>query len=326
MSLLTTEAGAEAIAPRTIPAHVPRLARPLRRGALRLAAEQVLAPFERARLLHFFDLSGPVFAPRRPFVATIHDAAVLRGGKFTPARRVYKRRLQPWVARRARRLIAVSSFAKDEAVRHLGADAERVAVIHSGPGLLEAGGSGDPTTRDDGPFLLYVGGLATNKNLPFLIRAFEAAAVTERLKLVGRPAPGAEEALETVRSSPARDRIDVVSNASDADLDRLYRSATALLHPSRYEGFGFTPLEAMARGCPVVESDIPPLREISGDGALVLPLDEQAWAEGIRRIVGDAALRDELRHRGAATAARYSWQETARALCRLFASLGAGTP
>jgi glycosyltransferase involved in cell wall biosynthesis len=325
MSLLTTEAGAAAIAPRTIDAHLPRLARPLRRGALRLAAEQVLAPFERARLLHFFDLSGPVFAPRRPFVATIHDAAVLRGGEFTPARRAYKRRLQPWVARRARRLIAVSNFAKDEAVRHLGADAERVTVIHSGPGLLETGGSGDATTPRDGPFLLYVGGLAANKNLPFLIRAFEAAAVSERLKLVGSPAPGAEEALDAVRSSRARDRIDVVSDASDADLDRLYRSATALVHPSRYEGFGFTPLEAMARGCPVIESDIPPLREVSGDGALMLPLDEKAWAEGIRRIVNDDSLREELRRRGAATAARYSWEETARALCKLFLSVAAAT-
>lgn len=326
MSLLTTEAGAEAIMPRTIQARVPRLARALHRGPLRLAAEQIIAPFERARLLHFFDLSGPVLARGRPFVATIHDAAALREGELSPARRAYKRRLQPWVARRARRLVAVSAFAKDEAVRRLGADARRVTVIHSGPGLLDTSAGGDAGRSVDGPFLLYVGGLAANKNLPFLVRAFEASAVSERLKLVGRPTPGVDEALEAVRSSPARDRIDVVSDASDAELDRLYRSATALLHPSRYEGFGFTPLEAMARGCPVVESDIPPLREVSGDGALVVPLDERAWVEGIRRIVRDEGLREDLRRRGAATAARYSWEETARSLCRLFLSLESRTP
>jgi len=102
-------------------------------------------------------------------------------------------------------------------------------------------------------------------------------------------------------------------------IDALYRSATALLLPSRYEGFGFTPLEAMTRGCPVLASDIPPLREVSGEGAMLLPLDdEDAWADGIRRIVADASLRDDLRRRGADTAAHYSWERTARELCGLF--------
>jgi glycosyltransferase involved in cell wall biosynthesis len=321
LSLLTTEAGAGAVAATKIATQVPRLARPLRRGPLRLAAEQVLAPFERADLLHFFDLSGPVFARSRQFVATVHDASVMRAGEFTPARRAYKRRLQPWAARRASALVAVSAFAKDEAVGYLGAVADRVSVIHSGPGLLATGpATAEPSS--DGPYFLYVGGLAANKNLPFLVRAFQQAGVDARLKLVGKPAPGSDEALDAVRSSPARDRIEVVSDASDADLDRLYRSATALLHPSLYEGFGFTPLEAMARGCPVLESDIPPLREVSGEGALVLPLDEAAWADGIRRVVGDEALREELRQRGSATVARYSWDETARALCRLFLAVG----
>jgi glycosyltransferase involved in cell wall biosynthesis len=220
--------------------------------------------------------------------------------------------------RRARKLVAVSQFAKDEAVRHLGADPDRVAVIHSGPGLLETSTASPADAA--GAYLLDVGGLAPNTNLPFLVRAFEEAGVDARLKLVGRPAPGAEELLETIHSSPAGSRIDVVSDADDAELDGLYRGALALVHPSLYEGFGFTPLEAMARGCPVLESDIPPLREVSGDGALVLRLDAEAWADGIRRVVTDEALRTDLRRRGEATAARYSWDWTARSLCELFLS------
>ena len=63
----------------------------------------------------------------------------------------------------------------------------------------------------------------------------------------------------------------------------------------------------------MLTSDIPPLREISGDGALVLPLDdESAWADAIRRVVGDEAIRADLRRRGSETASRYSWDETAR--------------
>jgi glycosyltransferase involved in cell wall biosynthesis len=317
--LVTTDQGAEQVGATNLETSVPRATRRLRRGPLRLAAEQLIAPFARADLLHFFDLAGPVLAHSKPFVATVHDASAVRSGDLSATRRAYKRRLQPWAARKARALVAVSAFAKAEAVEQLGADPERVKVIHSGPGLLET--SSDGTA--DGDYLLYVGGLAGNKNLPFLVRAFEQAGVDARLKLVGRPAPGAEELLETVRASAVGNRIDVVSDADDAEIDRLYRGAIALLHPSLYEGFGFTPLEAMARGCPVLESDIPPLREISGDGALVLPLDEPAWADGIRRVVADESLRADLRRRGEATVARYSWDSTARSLCELFLSVDA---
>ena len=71
-----------------------------------------------------------------------------------------------------------------------------------------------------------------------------------------------------------------------------------LLLPSRYEGFGFTALEAMTRGCPVFASDVPAVREISGDGAMLLPLDGAAWAAAMRRVLGDDRLREELRRRG----------------------------
>jgi glycosyltransferase involved in cell wall biosynthesis len=318
LTLLTTGAGADQVGAANLETRVPRVARGLTRGPLRLAAEQLLAPFARGDLLHFFDLAGPVLARSRPFVATVHDAAAVRSGELSGTRRAYKRRLQPWTVRRARRLVAVSEFAKDEAVRLLGADPDRVTVIHSGPGLLES--STASAADSDGGYLLYVGGLAANKNLPFLVHAFEQAGVEARLKLVGRPAPGTEQLFETIRGSSAGSRIDVVSDAGDDELDRLYRGAVALLHPSLYEGFGFTPLEAMARGCPVLESDIPPLREVSGDGALVLPLDAEAWADGIRRVVADEELRADLRRRGEATASRYSWDSTARALCELFLS------
>jgi glycosyltransferase involved in cell wall biosynthesis len=97
--------------------------------------------------------------------------------------------------------------------------------------------------------------------------------------------------------------------------------------PSLYEGFGFTLLEAMARGCPVLASDIPAFREVSGTGALLVPLDEEErWADSLRRLAADEALRGELRERGSRTVARYSWQRTARELCRLFLTVGGRTP
>ncbi|MDX6397163.1 MAG: hypothetical protein QOJ43_571 [Gaiellaceae bacterium] len=319
LQLLTTAAGADRIGPVQLDVRAtPLRHRLVRGGPGRILLEQLRAATSRSDLLHFFDVSGPVFAPRQPFVATIHDAGVMHG--FGTAREAYKRRLYPWALRRARATIAVSGFARDEAVRHFGADGGKIAVVHSGPGFAPALATTEPG-RDfglaDGGYHLYVGNLNANKNLPFLVRAYERAGLTSPLVLVGRKGEGFGELERAVQlaSSP----IKLIFDAADAEVDRLYRQATGLLLPSRYEGFGFTPLEAMSRGCPVLASDIPALREVAGAGAMLLPLDdEEAWAAAIRSIDSDRELRQSLRQRGEDCVSRYSWEATARRLCDVF--------
>ena len=288
-------------------------------GPLRLAFEHVLARRARGQLLHFFDTTGPVLAPRRPFVTTAHDATIAYG--YNPVRGGYKRRLYPWALRRARAVVAVSAFARDEVVRHFEADPATIHVIHSGPGLSEPDGVVSPPVTGE-PYLLYVGNLAANKNLPFLIRAFGASRTPARLILAGRPGEGFDELESELATSPRRADVELRTQASDPEIEGLYRSAVALVLPSTYEGFGFTPLEAMSRGCPVVASDIPAIREVSGEGALLVPLEESAWADALRKVTQDDALREELRQRGTSTVARYSWDETARGVCRLFLEVG----
>jgi glycosyltransferase involved in cell wall biosynthesis len=317
LTLLTSAGGAADVAPRRMEVRLP--AGPLKlvgAGPGRIALEQTLACLSHGDLLHFFDLSGPVLAPSRPFTTTIHDAGVARG--FGRRSYTYKRQLCPWALRRARAAVAVSAFAQDEAVRHFGGDSAKIRVIHSGPGLEPVERVGDDP--DGGlPFLLYVGNLGVNKNLPFLIAAFERSGAPGDLVLAGRASEPVDGLQSAIASSSVSDRVRVVADATDRDIEGLYRRATALVLPSRYEGFGFPPLEAMARGCPVLASDIPALREISGQGALLLPLDDsEAWAQAMRRISEDERLRADLRDKGAATVARYSWDETARGLCRLF--------
>ena len=125
--VVTTRTGAEALALKTLDVRtVGGLLGDPRRGPRRIVAEQVAAATQNADLLHFFDLTGPVLAPRRTFVTTIHDASQPRA---------YKRLVQPWALRHAAAAVAVSASARDEAVQAFGADADRIAVIHSGPGL-----------------------------------------------------------------------------------------------------------------------------------------------------------------------------------------------
>lgn len=325
LEAVTTPAGAETLAFVNIPVQTARLPRGAeRRGWARLLLEQAQARRGHPELLHFFDLIGPVFARRRRFVATIHDAAITYDDfAFPRLRRAYKRPLQPWALKRAAAVVAVSAFARDEAVRRLGGDPARIHVIHSGPGLIAPARGIDGTAPPRPPYLLFVGTLADNKNLPFLVRAFDNTDVDVELVLAGRRASATADLEAAIERAGARDRIRLLEDVSDADIDELYRGAIALVHPSLYEGFGFTPLEAMARGCPVLLSDVPALREVSGDGAVVLPVgDEAAWSGAIRRVVGDETLRADLRKRGTDVVSRYSWEQTARRLCQLFLEVG----
>ena len=317
--LVTTQVGAHAIEPDRLPV---RIVRPLGldpgRGAVRLLAEQLAVALVEADLVHFFDVYGPVLAPRRPFIATFHDASITYPSvaRFGAAQHLYKRRLYPWALARATAVVAVSNFAKDEAVQRFGVDPLKVVVVHSGPGLAPTSARGKaPNGR---PYFLFVGNLTARKNVPFLIRAYERTDVDADLVLAGNPLDDAAAVMSAVERSPKRDRIQLLSRPDDAVVDGLYRGALGLLHPARYEGFGFTPLEAMSRGCPVIASDIPAVREIAGAGAMLLPLEEGAWAEAIERLGREQALQDELRERGRETAAGYSWTEAARQLCTLF--------
>lgn len=277
----------------------------------------------RVDLLHFFDLTGPLLAPWRPFVATVHDVSSAPG--LARRRHAYKRLVWPWAARHARALVAVSRFAGQEAAQRLGVSADRIEVIHSGPGFMDSRPNDDGASPPDSPYFLYVGDLAGRKNVPFLIRSFDQADVAAELILVGRPDDDYGEIRAELHRARDPGRIRLVGDASDRDLDALYRSALALVMPSRYEGFGLTPLEAMARSCPVLASDIPAFREVSGSGALLVPLDESRWVESLRQLAGDEGLRRDLRERGAQTVAHYSWDKTARALCRLFLIVGGGS-
>jgi glycosyltransferase involved in cell wall biosynthesis len=323
LAMLTTAGGGEAIAPRSIETRIVSPGRREPGGTYRLVLEQIALYSRRSQLLHFFDVTAPLLSPRRRFVATFHDASIQHESSyFGGLQRTYKLRLYPIALRRAAAVVAVSEFAREEAINHFGADPKKVRTIHSGPGLSAAPRGAGRAPKTSRLQLLFVGNLTRSKNVPFLVRSFDSADVDAELILAGRPRDDVGEIERVIANSRVAARIRVVLSPSDSELEALYAGADAFLFPSRYEGFGFPPLEAMARGCPVLASDIPAVREVSGGGALLLPLDERPWADAIRRLVADAEWRDELRRRGHENVRRYSWQNTARDLCRLFLEVG----
>jgi glycosyltransferase involved in cell wall biosynthesis len=321
LTLVGTGDAVELIAPRRLRTWmVPLLGRSLS-GPARLAIEQLVLPLQRAHLVHFFDVNGTLLPPRRPFVATFHDASIRRtiASNFEPFRRRYKLRLYPWSLTRASAIVAISQFAKDEVVRHFGVDAARVTVIHSGPGLAATGLAA--AANDDGdarapararPYLLFVGNLTASKNLPFLVHAFDQADVPVDLVLAGRPLDDLDAIQGIIHGTRSRERVHLVLQPSDTEVNKLYRGALAFVFPSRYEGFGFPPLEAMSAGVPVVASDLPVLREVLGDAALFAdPLDTQAITGAILRLASDDEERTRLFVLGKAQAGRFSWERCA---------------
>lgn len=317
--LVATAPALDAIAPRHLDVRQIAVGAKVTRGAPRVLLDQFAAATSSGDLDHHFDLTGTLFRPRRRFVTTVHDASA--SYDFSPFRYRYKRTVSRLALRRCAAAVAVSAFARDEAIRRFDADPKKLTVIHSGPGLEAPPRESVPPHEAQPPVLLCVGTSGRNKNVSFLVRAFDESRVDARLVLVGDGGDEAESVRRTIASARAPGRIEIRTQTTDQELEGLYAQASALLLPSTYEGFGFTALEAMARGCPVVASDIPAVREVSGEGALLVPPEDlSGWSTAISSVVGDRAVRADLRLRGAAVVERYSWSATARQLCSLFRS------
>ena len=266
------------------------LARELAWYPLRLSA------LDGADVLHLPTYYGPL-RPRIPAVVTVHDLGVWRHpeafGRWT---RAYVPRVVPAVLRAARLVIAVSQFTAGELESLLHVPRAKVRVVPNGvDGVFTAEG---PAVEGD--YVLAVGTLEPRKNLS---RAVEAAArAGAELRVVGARGWGGVEA----RGAHVRG----LGPVDDAELARLYRGARCVVYPSLYEGFGLPVVEAMACGAPVVTARGGATEEVAGGAAvLVDPLDVGDIAAGIEQAFERRA---ELRERGIARAAAFSWDDTAR--------------
>jgi glycosyltransferase involved in cell wall biosynthesis len=172
-------------------------------------------------------------------------------------------------------------------------------------------------------FILYVGRFHVRKNLEQLINAF--ARVNDRFRgnvqllLVGRDFWNRTRIVETIRSLGLENRVICPGHVPDSALEWLYRRASIFAYPSLHEGFGFPPLEAMARGVPVLASNISCMPEVLGDAALLVdPFDPDAIAAGLTRLLEDGALRDDLIGKGRVRARQFTWERTARETLRVY--------
>jgi glycosyltransferase involved in cell wall biosynthesis len=281
-----------------------------------------------ADLLHVPYFAPPLRTFGIPSLVTILDVIPQRlpAYRASSTQQLYSQ-LVSRSARRAASIIAISNHCKQDIVDTLGIPADRIVVTYLAPDprLRPASTVAQEDLRRRlgliGPFILNVGGIDVRKNIAGLIQAFaevyrQLGNPGLRLFIAGNPAKlGSDGIFPDWR--PLAEKLGVTDKlicapVAEDDLAALYSAADCFAFTSLYEGFGLTPLEAMACGAPVVCSDKTSLPEVVGDaGLLVDPLDTRALSAALLRVLQSAEMRQDLRTHGLAQAAKFTWEQTA---------------
>jgi alpha-1,3-rhamnosyl/mannosyltransferase len=271
-----------------------------------------------ADLVHMPDAKAPLLTAR-PFTLTIHDLFFLDHPEWFPRSvTAYKRAmLAASLARRPRAVVCVSGYTRERLLAHHPRVGDRCPVEVINPGLFRSPTM--PAPSPGGQYLLTVSAIEPRKNHLGLLAAFRAArrrGLDLTWKIVGRPQYDSEPIMGALQASEG---VEVVGRVSEPQLERLYRGARFVATPSLAEGFGYPPLEAMARGVPVVCSSGSALDETVGDAALRIDAtDQDGWAGALLALNEDEDLRQRLIAAGLRNAERFSWEGSADAHLALF--------
>ena len=273
-------------------------------------------------LLHSTHHTLPLAPMRAARVVTVHDVTFFRiPERYPPVRRAYMRLSTRFAAAVADAVIVPSQAVRDDAVRALRLTPEKVQVVYEAPAsrfapidrgrALAVLGKHDVET----PYILSVGSLEPGKNRARLIRALHALrrdGLRQQLVVIGQPAWRFEEDFALVEELGMTDAVRFLGYVADDELPAFYAGATVFAFPSLYEGFGLPVIEAMACGAPVLTSSTGATAEVAGDAALLVnPHSVDQICDGLRRLIADAGLRDDLHSRGIARAAEFSWTRAA---------------
>ncbi len=238
-------------------------------------------------------------------VLTGHDLAFLRVPHQSSFQaQLYWRYMLRESVRRAQRIIVVSEQTREELVSYWSVKTERIRVIHNTlrPSLRYAGISAEEIRvmrqRYGERYLLHVGRIVPRKNVEKLVQAFDLLAPRFddlHLVLTGGTGFGSAEVVQQIETSPYRERIHLAGWISEEDLGPLYAAASALVFPSRHEGFGLPIVEAMACGTPVIASSEAASMAVAGEAVIRADCSTaQPLAEAIAEVLTNHELRERL--------------------------------
>jgi len=276
-------------------------------------------------LMHFTNFNHPI-RYRKPYVVTMHDLIMYfsRGrtkrGKFT---RGICRYVIRDAARHAKKIIAVSKYSREDVIKHLGADPEKVAAIYEGVAEQFIKVNTEEAEKVlqkfniKKPFILYVGRWNEHKNVIGAIGALallnkEMSNGGVRLVLGGKRDQAFPEIPKTIAKLGLTDKVIITDFLSDEELAALYQTAECFIFPSLYEGFGLPPLEAMRYGLPVVSSNRTSLPEVLGEAAVYVdPLNVSEMADALFKVLTNKKFAESLARLGLRQVEKYSFRKMA---------------
>jgi glycosyltransferase involved in cell wall biosynthesis len=296
----------------------------------------MLAAFPRALKADKIDVAHtqyniPLLGAPCPVVTTVHDISFqVHPEFFLPKDRWILSTLVPRSMQKAAAVVAVSESTRRDILRfYKTIPKEKVhVVLEAADKQFQIPKGGQETAQaaankklglDNRPYLLAVGVLQPRKNLALLLDAFALLKLgphppPHRLIIAGKRGwkDETDAQLADLPEEVTREIV-LAGYVADDDLPALYGGADALCYPSRYEGFGLPPLEAMACGCPVLCSRSSSLPEVVGDAGILLPADNSnAWANALAKLLSAPAVLARWRERGPERAAQFSWEKAAR--------------
>lgn len=283
-------------------------------------------------ILHVPGFDAPFLKPC-PVVLTVHD---LIGRIFPhnlpPISRFYWSFWLPYSIRWADVIIADSECTRRDLIRWTGISPERVRVVYLGVDAsfrpLRDNASLEAVRAKYGlpdRFVLYVGTIEPRKGLDTLLIAYAMLAdeIPQDLVIAGKLGWYTRPLFQLIEAYRLKQRVHFIGYVADDDLPKLYNLATLFVYPSRYEGFGLPPLEAMACGVPVICSNVASLPEVAGDAAWLVPPDApEVLAAAMRQVLENEQLQDMMRTKGLERARNFTWEETARRTVEIYEELG----
>jgi glycosyltransferase involved in cell wall biosynthesis len=295
-----------------------------------------------ATLAHVPYWGGPLRSPV-PLIVTVHDLTTLLVPEY--ARSVQARLYNALVsasARGANHILTDSFSSKLDIMDHLHIPEQDITAIYLAAGPQFSPGNNSLTDlatlqKYNLPdfYVLYLGGYALHKNVTTLLRAYQYVAQAlgddyplvlagKKPEIISSSFPDYDRIIENLGLTNA---VRWIGPVDEEDKPVLYRNAESFVFPSRYEGFGLGPLEAMSCGTPVVTSNSTSLPEVVGSAAFAVDADdEREMAGAIIASVIDEPLRSDLRRKGQEQAAKFSWQETATETALVYDLIGRKVP
>jgi len=284
-------------------------------------------------IYQFFNFIVPPNVPGR-VITTIHDLTYILYPDTMDEKnlKILKNNMNLTI-KRADYIITVSESSKNDIVKHVGINENKIQVIY--PGIDEVYKKA-LNTEDisvvkkkyniDGKYLLYLGTLEPRKNIETIIKAYNCLKKSDKedikLVLAGKKGWLYDSIFRLVKEFSIQDKVIFTDYVDDGDKAALYQGAEIFLFPSLYEGFGMPVIEAMASGVPVITSNSSSLPEAAGKAAIITePLDHKKISKTIESILNDNELREKMINEGKKQANKFDWDISAQKLKNIYYDL-----